>query len=223
MVEAINSRTFHETSGVEDWRIVSVGATAYFETGSFATGVEFVRRIGELADEMNHHPNVELRYSGVRVSLSTHELAPHGLLSERDSSLAARISQAAAALGIRSLPERIQAVQIAIDALDIAKVRPFWLAVLGYEPAEDADAIDPLGIGPNVWFQHMSEPRPQRNRIHVDLYVPVDQARARIAAALEAGGSVVNDSFAPDWWTLADPEGNEVDVAPWPDARDDAV
>ena len=49
-----------------------------------------------------------------------------------------------------------------------------------------------------------------------DLYVPADQAQARIAAALAAGGTVVRDN-GPQWWTLADPEGNEVDIAPWPD------
>jgi 4a-hydroxytetrahydrobiopterin dehydratase len=63
----------------------------------------------------------------------------------------------------------------------------------------------------------MDAPRPQRNRIHIDLYVPRDQAEARVAAALAAGGRVVYDERAPAWWTLADPEGNEVDVAPWPD------
>jgi 4a-hydroxytetrahydrobiopterin dehydratase len=27
----------------------------------------------------------------------------------------------------------------------------------------------------------------------------------------------VSDANAPEWWTLADTEGNEVDIAPWPD------
>jgi 4a-hydroxytetrahydrobiopterin dehydratase len=43
--------------------------------------------------------------------------------------------------------------------------------------------------------------------------VPHDQAQARIAAALAAGRRLVNDDYAPTWWTLADPEGNEVGVA----------
>jgi 4a-hydroxytetrahydrobiopterin dehydratase len=68
----------------------------------------------------------------------------------------------------------------------------------------------------------MDTPRPQRNRIHVDLYLPQDQAEARIAAAIETGGRIVNDAHAPLWWTLADPEGNEVDVAPWPDRADES-
>jgi 4a-hydroxytetrahydrobiopterin dehydratase len=49
------------------------------------------------------------------------------------------------------------------------------------------------------------------------VYLPVDQAEARIAAELAAGGHLVSDANAPEWWTLADAEGNEVDVAPWPD------
>jgi 4a-hydroxytetrahydrobiopterin dehydratase len=59
----------------------------------------------------------------------------------------------------------------------------------------------------------MNAPRPQRNRIHVDIAVPHDQAEPRIAAAIAAGGHLVSDEHAPEWWTLADAEGNEYDVA----------
>jgi 4a-hydroxytetrahydrobiopterin dehydratase len=218
MAESITSQQFHAAAGVDDWRVLSTGATAYFETGSFAKGVAFVDRIGELADALNHHPDVELRYPGVRVTLLTHELMGSGWpLSELDSTLAAQISQAAGELGLSPDPGKVQAVQIAIDALDIPKVLPFWSAVLGYEPRGDEDVTDPLAIAPNIWFQQMDESRPQRNRVHVDLYVPKDVARARIDAGLAAGGTVVRDN-GPNWWTLADPEGNEVDIAPWPDS-----
>jgi 4a-hydroxytetrahydrobiopterin dehydratase len=81
----------------------------------------------------------------------------------------------------------------------------------------DEDVVDPDLQGPPFWFQQMDAPRPQRNRIHIDLYIPHDQAEARVAAALAADGHVVNDENAPGWWTLADAEGNEVDVASWPD------
>jgi 4a-hydroxytetrahydrobiopterin dehydratase len=59
----------------------------------------------------------------------------------------------------------------------------------------------------------MDPPRTARNRIHLDVSVPYDQAEARVAAALAAGGRLVSDAHAPMWWTLADAEGNEVDVA----------
>jgi 4a-hydroxytetrahydrobiopterin dehydratase len=61
----------------------------------------------------------------------------------------------------------------------------------------------------------MDAPRPQRNRMHIDVYLPHDQVEGRIAAAVAAGGRVVSDTNAPGWWTLADPEGNEVDLAIW--------
>jgi 4a-hydroxytetrahydrobiopterin dehydratase len=61
----------------------------------------------------------------------------------------------------------------------------------------------------------MDAPRPQRNRMHIDVWVPHDQAEARVAAAIAAGGRLVTDAHAPMWWVLADPEGNEADVATW--------
>jgi 4a-hydroxytetrahydrobiopterin dehydratase len=109
----------------------------------------------------------------------------------------------------------VQHVQVAIDALVTAEVRSFWRAVLGYQDAGDDDVVDPHRRGPTFWFQEMDAPRPQRNRIHIDVYVPHDQVEARIAAALAAGGRIVNDAHAPEWWTLADAEGNEADLAIW--------
>ena len=64
-------------------------------------------------------------------------------------------------------------------------------------------------------LQEMDAPRPQRNRIHVDVWVPHDQAEARVAAAIAAGGHLVTDEHAPSWWVLADAEGNEACVATW--------
>jgi 4a-hydroxytetrahydrobiopterin dehydratase len=118
-------------------------------------------------------------------------------------------------LGVSADPVAVQHVQVAIDAMATADVRPFWSAVLGYDEVRDAVLIDPTGRGPSFGFQDMDAPRPQRNRIHIDVYVPHDQAEARVAAALAAGGRMVSDAHAPDWWTLADAEGNEVDLAAW--------
>ncbi len=217
MVERISPRHFHERDGVEDWRILFGGATTYFVTGSFDKGVQLVDVIGRLADDANHHPDVDLRYPGVRVTLLTHEI---GELSDRDVALAQQISAAARELGISADPSKAQVMQVSIDAMDIPKLRPFWSAVLGYDELGDEDVVDPLGLGPVVTFQQMDEPRPQRNRVHIDVSVPRDQVEQRIAASLAAGGHIVTDAHAPHWWTLADAEGNEVDLAPWADDRD---
>jgi 4a-hydroxytetrahydrobiopterin dehydratase len=142
----------------------------------------------------------------------THEVEG---LTERDVELARQISAAARELEVPAEPGAVQYVQIAVDAAVTAEVRPFWRAVLGYREVGDEDVKDPRGRGPSIWFQEMDAPRPGRNRIHVDVSVPHDQAEARIAAAVAAGGRLLNDKFAPAWWTLADAEGNEVDVASW--------
>jgi 4a-hydroxytetrahydrobiopterin dehydratase len=99
--------------------------------------------------------------------------------------------------------------------MDIASVRPFWRAVLGYAEVGDEDLFDAYREGPTFWFQQMESPRSGRNRFHIDIYVPHDQVQARIDAALAAGGRIVSDAHAPGWWTLADPEGNEADLAIW--------
>jgi hypothetical protein len=130
--------------------------------------------------------------------------------------LARRVQSAAHELGLVADTSQVRDFQVGIDALDIPPVREFWRVALGYveDPRQDlTDLYDPRRLNPPVFFQQLDEPRPQRNRIHLDLFVPDDEAEARVAAAVAAGGRVVFDTFAPDWWTLADPEGNELDIA----------
>ena len=116
-------------------------------------------------------------------------------------------------------PGAVQALEIAIDALDIPLVRPFWKAITGYadEPGSELNAalVDPTGRGPAIWFQQMDAPRPQRNRIHIDVDVPHEAAGARIDAAIAAGGRLLSDDAAPAFWVLADPEGNEACICTW--------
>ena len=212
MVERITAGQFHEAVGVEDWRVLFSGACAYFRTGTFAAGVALVDAIGALADAANHHPDIDLRYPGVTVRLTTHEVDG---LSERDVELARGISAAARELDVPADPTAVQTVQVTVDALAGPQVMPFWRAVLDYKEAGDEDLVDPHSSGPSLWFQTLDSPREQRNRLHVDVSVPHDQAEARVAAAMAAGGRLINDAHAPAWWTLADAEGNEVDVATW--------
>jgi len=147
-----------------------------------------------------------------------------GGLTDKDAELAATISALAAGAGARSRPRSSMAVEIAIDAMDIDAVRPFWQAVLGYveeppsAPGGQVHALlDPSRIGPAVWFQQMDEPRPQRNRIHIDVTVAADEAADRLAAALAAGGRLLTDQYARSFWVLADAEGNEACVCTWLD------
>ena len=192
------------------------GARAYFATGSFAAGARLVEAISRLPGVEDQLADVDLRHGGVTVRLITYSDDWYGM-STRDVELCAQISALAREQGLSADPSVVQTVEpLIIDALDIPAVMPFWRALLDYEYRRDnpgEDLVDPRGRGPSVWFQQMDAPRPQRNRIHIAVWVPYEQAEARVAAAIAAGGQLVTDQYAPSWWVLADPEGNEADVA----------
>ena len=141
-----------------------------------------------------------------------------------ETDLVRLLSQILVARGLKPEPSvtgrSVQMIEIAIDALDIPGVLPFWRAVLGYinDPGSEGQPgaiVDPAGESPAVWFQQMTEPRPQRNRIHLDISVPHDEARQRIEAAIATGGVLVSDAEAPAFWVLADAEGNEACITTW--------
>ncbi|MFE5480888.1 VOC family protein [Streptomyces sp. NPDC056527] len=216
--ERIRPQQFHETAGLEDWRVLGEGACAYFRTGSLAAGAELVRAISELPGVGDGRPDVDLRFQGVTVRLITIAGDYYGL-TEDDAELARRISEMARTLRIPADPSAVQTVQVTVDALAGPEVVAFWRALLGYEDRANSpeDLIDPRRRGAPFYFQQMDEPRPQRNRVHVDVWVPYDLAEKRIAAAIAAGGRLVTDAHAPSHWVLADPEGNEacVGAAGW--------
>jgi 4a-hydroxytetrahydrobiopterin dehydratase len=120
---------------------------------------------------------------------------------------------------LESDPSQLQAVGIAVAQDDGADVRPFFAGVFGYQNLGEEDAIDPHRRNPHLWFHQLDPPKPGRGRVHIDVSVPADQAEARVAAALAAGGRVAAD-HAPEWWSLASPENHGVDIAAWPDSED---
>ena len=212
MNDRLTAREFQQAEGTRDWRALGRGAVAVFRTGTLAAGAQLVEQVGALADITNHHPDVDLRPGAVVVRVFSHDVPG---LSARDANLARRISAWARELDRACDPWAAQDVELTIDALDISAVRPFWAAVLGHDPVGDEDLLDPRGRWPGIWFQGMDAPRPLRNRMHLDVFLPRGERSPRQDAAILAGGHVANEAFAPNWWTLADPEGNEVDVNDW--------
>jgi len=212
-------RAFHDAEGVEDWRVLSSGAHAYFRVRSFAEATKFVAAIAEAAEAVSHFPDVDVRPEGVTVRTSSGE---YGALSESDVELARAISARARTLQLESDPSQVQVVGIAVAQDAGSDVGPFWAAALGYRSlGPNEDVVDRHRRNPHVSFQQLKPPRPGRGRTHIDVSVPADQAEARVAAALEAGGRLADDSHAPHWWTLASPENHGVDIAAWPDFEDD--
>jgi 4a-hydroxytetrahydrobiopterin dehydratase len=200
---------------------VSVPVQSLAQAGEVAAAA-----VAACGPDADGHLRADMRPDRVELSVQTRAL---GVTTGRDAQLAHRIGAALAGLGhapagatSAGSPRPVQMLELAIDAMDISAIRPFWKAVLGYadEPGSDGgqDAIvDPAGQLPAIWFQQMDSPRPQRNRIHFDITVAHDEAGPRVRAALAAGGRLVDDSFARSFWVLADAEGNEVCVCTWTD------
>ena len=139
------------------------------------------------------------------------------LVNDQHIELARAISAAARAQGVVADRTRVQEVQVAVAAKPDEVDVDFWRAVLGYAPASDDNGVDPLGHGSTVWMQELNPDKPLRHAMHVDVSVAREHVEARMAAALAAGGVVIDDAGAPASWILADRAGNRVCICAWPD------
>jgi 4a-hydroxytetrahydrobiopterin dehydratase len=204
------------------WRYILGEFRTQVLTGSLPLAADVAARAAAVAGA-DGHLRMDVRADRVILSLQS---AAAAWVTPRDVELAQRISAEVGELrlttqsGLGTDSRSVQVIEIGIDALDAAAIRPFWKAVLGYadEPGKSGptDAlVDPLGQGPAIWFQQMDAPRPQRNRIHLDVSVPHDEAPRRIQATLRAGVTVTYDAEAPAFWVLADAEGNEACITTW--------
>jgi 4a-hydroxytetrahydrobiopterin dehydratase len=206
-------REFLAAEGVDDWAVLHGGATAVFRLPSLGAAAQ-------LAEAVAHVPGLE--GSGALLTIGDGRLSvrlTRGVfrLEERHVELARAVSATARAHGAVADRTAAQEVQVAIaakpDAVDVG----FWRAVLGYEPLADDNAVDPLGHSSTVWMQELNADKALRHAMHVDVSVAHQHVEARVAAALAAGGRIVDDADAPASWILADRAGNRVCIAAWPD------
>ena len=192
-----------------DWRWILSALRTHFQTDGFTAGALFVADVAQIADELNHHPDVALRYGEVIFTLSSHDVSG---VTERDVQLAERISGLAAKRGFVAHPERAQTLELALDTPAYDVVRPFWAAVLGLDDDGGDEVVDRAGLLPALWFQGTDSTAADRQRFHLDITVPPEVATARINAALAAGGTLVSDDEAPSFVVLADADGNKACV-----------
>jgi len=211
---SLSSQCFHDADGVEDWRVVLGVARAAFRVESFPAAAALVVAFTDAAERAVHHPDLAIRYPGVvSVGLVTH--AARGLTT-LDVDLAREFSVIAARAGAIPEQHEAQAIEFAIDTMDADVIRPFWAAVLGYVD-DHGVLVDPTRRGPALWFQQLGQPRPVRNRIHLDVSVAHDVAQRRVDATIAAGGVLVSSGRARAFWVLADADGNEACICTWQD------
>jgi 4a-hydroxytetrahydrobiopterin dehydratase len=197
-----------------DWRVLGDTLCARFAAASFTGAADFVAAVARLADDADHHPDLDLRFPGlVEIVLTTHD---RNGLTEFDADLAVRISALAASSGIRAEPSGPQAPSAVVTAGDPAVVAAFWAAVLGYRarPADDDGAVlvvdprrfhPPLRIVPAV---NATTGQAATGRLHVAVALAADVVAARIEAAIAAGGRTCCTVGPHGPWELADPEDN---------------
>jgi 4a-hydroxytetrahydrobiopterin dehydratase len=200
-------------AGLTGWVNVVGGLQTRIGTGDFATGLSVVNANAAAAEEINHHPDLDLRYPHVDVRLSSHDV---GGLTDRDVRLARRISDVADVAGVTLDGVATSRLELALDTPDADAVAPFWMAVMGMQRSSEDDIADPADALPAIWFQKSGSEEP-RQRWHPDVWVDPSQVQPRIDAAVAAGGTLVSDAEAPSFWVLADAEGNRVCLCTWQD------
>jgi 4a-hydroxytetrahydrobiopterin dehydratase len=206
-------RDFLAAEGVDDWVVLHGGATAVFRVQSLSEAARLAEAIAKAPGIAG--AGVVLTLADTRVSVRLSRDVWN--LERLHIQLAQAVSAVAREHGAAPDRAAVQEVQVAIsaqrDAIDVG----FWRAVLGYVPMADDNAVDPLGHGSTVWMQELDQAKPLRHAMHIDVSVAREQVKARIEAALAAGGRIVDESHAPKHWTLADRAGNRVCICAWPD------
>ncbi|WP_298339337.1 4a-hydroxytetrahydrobiopterin dehydratase [Ferrimicrobium sp.] len=197
---------------LKDWRQLNKQLRARFRTNSFAAGLAFVNQVGAAAEVMDHHPDIVLTYSEVVVTLFSHDV---GGITSRDLRLAREISSLADKLGIASDVRGVTLVEIGLDTQLGAQLAPFYAALLRSE-IRNGEPTDPSGQTPTLWWQDTGEvdeelalpPQTFEQRWHFDVWVPADDAEDRLRGVIQAGGRLVSDAGAPNYWVVEDAEGN---------------
>jgi 4a-hydroxytetrahydrobiopterin dehydratase len=202
-----------DDADLDGWVNLLGGLQTRIATPDFAAGLALVTAIGAVAEEMDHHPDLGLRYTQVDVRLRSHDV---GGITNRDLRLARRVTELARAAGLRTQSGGVTRLELGLDSPDTPAVLPFWGALLGMadETGRGDELVDPTGALPTVWFQASGSEEP-RQRWHADLWLDPAEVQTRIDAAVAAGGTLVDDEEAPAFWVLADAQGNRVCLCTW--------
>lgn len=208
-------------ANLADWRKLAQGLHARYCVDDFSQAATFVAAVGEAAVDAQHFPEVSIRDGAVDLKLVSADAVYHdgdtdhivSWVTQADLDLARAISEIAADSGLSADPRSVAMVELGLDAADSAVVAPVWAALLTGIPGAQGhgspsdEVRDPLGRTPNLWFGDTPDAA-STQRFHLEVYVAPDVVEERIAAAVAAGGTVVDDSESPGLTVIADQEGN---------------
>ena len=210
-------------ANLTDWRQLAQGLHARYLVDDFSTGARFVTAVGKAGDALGHHPSASIGNGYVDLKLVTDDAIYRDdegteyvveWVTQQDVDLARRITEIAADQGLDADPASVSELELGLDTANSAAIAPVWAALLTGSAASQGrgtpgDEIrDATGRVPNLWFGDADEHETPRQRFHVEVYVAPEVAGQRIAAAVAAGGTVVDDSDAPSLTVIADQDGN---------------
>lgn len=208
-------------TNLTDWRKLAQGLHARYLSADFGTSARFVAAVGEAGNAIGHHPQVSIGNGHVDLKLVSDDAiyrADDGTehvvewVTQQDVDLARRITEIATDHRLEADPAAVSHVELGLDTAASGEIAPMWAALL----TGDADAQgrgtpsdeirDATGRVPNLWFGDAPDAGDQR--FHVEVYVAPEVVEQRVAAAVAAGGTVVDDSDAPGLTVIADQHGN---------------
>ncbi|GAA4115200.1 hypothetical protein GCM10022415_11480 [Knoellia locipacati] len=211
-----------------DWRKLAQGLHGRWLVDGFSAGARFVTAVAAAGDEVGHHPRVSMGRGHVDLELVTPDAIYRDdegteyvveWVTQQDVDLARRISEIASELGLEADPASVSEVELGLDTADSATIAPVWAALLTGDPESQGrgspsdEVRDATVRTPNLWFgdapaaDDVATDGPGQ-RFHVEVYLAPEVAQSRIAAAVAAGGTVVDDSEAPGLTVVADQDGN---------------
>jgi 4a-hydroxytetrahydrobiopterin dehydratase len=191
-----------------EWRYGLGALRTALRCESSAAALDLLSTIGGLAQEANHHPDVDWRYDALFITLTSHDAG--GRVTARDVTLARAISKQAQVTGARPSPELLRTVEIAIDTDAPEAISEVWRTALGYKMRENGSLSDPYGRGPAIWFQE--SPSPSVNRLHLDVTVPFSESASTLDA-LKSVGATLDHEHAPMWVVATDAQGNRLCIS----------
>lgn len=192
-------------AGLPDWRYRLGGLVTVFKAPTAAAALELIAAVGRLAEEQNHHPDLDWRYNRVFVRYTSHDVG--GEVTPRDTTAAAAASEAAAQVGATAQPGLFRTVEVGIDTADPAEIADVWRVALGYKNGPGGDLVDPYGRGPAIRFRPIENP--DTCRLSVDVHWSLAESGPVLEEAA-ATGADMNRDHAPGRVAVTDAQENRL-------------
>lgn len=207
-----------------DWRKLAQGLHARYLINDFGTGARFVAEVGKAGDALGHHPSVSIGNGYVDLKLVSadaiyrdNEGTVHIVewVTQQDVDLARLITEIASDHKVDADPASVSVLELGLDTRHSATIAPVWAVLLtGNADAQghgspSYEIRDATGRVPNLWFGAADGQETASQRFHVEVYVAPEVVEQRIAAAVAAGGTVVDEGGSPSLTVIADQEATQ--------------